>query len=130
MIENILARWTDAAAVAVYAVPDEVAGDQVMAALALREGTAFDPSAFETFLSLQPDLGTKMAPRYVRIVEAMPTTATNKIHRVSLRRDGFRCADPVWHRSPTGAYSRLDAPALTTLLAAYEAQGRTDLLTS
>lgn len=62
MIENILARWTDAAAVAVYAVPDEAAGDQVMAALALREGAAFDPSAFETFLSRQPDLGTKMSP--------------------------------------------------------------------
>ncbi|GGR97536.1 acyl-CoA synthetase [Streptomyces nojiriensis] len=128
MIENILARWTDAAAVAVYAVPDEVAGDQVMAALALREGAAFDPSAFGTFLSRQPDLGTKMAPRYVRIVETMPTTATNKIHRVSLRREGFRCADPVWHRSPAGGYTRLNAAALTALLAEYESHGRSDLL--
>lgn len=62
MIENILARWTDAAAVAVYAVPDPVAGDQVMAALALSEGADFDPEAFAAFLGDQPDLGTKMAP--------------------------------------------------------------------
>lgn len=128
VIENILARWPHAAAVAVYAVPDEVAGDQVMAALALREGAQFSPAAFEAFLAAQPDLGTKMSPRYVRLVPAMPVTATNKVHRVSLRREAFQCADPVWHRSPAGAYEPLDAEALSTLLAAYEAHGRTELL--
>ncbi|WP_405921436.1 AMP-binding protein [Streptomyces sp. NBC_00122] len=128
VIENILARWSDAASVAVYAVPDEVAGDQVMAALSLREGAVFDPEAFEAFLAAQPDLGTKMSPRYVRIVPEMPVTATNKVHRVALRRAGFRCDDPVWHRSPVGDYRPLDHSALTTLLAAYETQGRLDLL--
>ncbi|CAM5450062.1 acyl-CoA synthetase [Streptomyces avidinii] len=131
VIENILARWAPAAAVAVYAVPDEVAGDQVMAAVALREGpgAAFSPEDFEAFLAAQPDLGTKMAPRYVRVVEAMPTTATNKVHRVSLRRAGFRTEDPVWWRRPGGAsYRRLDAADLAGLLTSYEAQGRADLL--
>ncbi|MCX5013774.1 AMP-binding protein [Streptomyces sp. NBC_00555] len=128
MIENILARWADAAAVAVYAVPDEVAGDQVMAAVALREGAGFDPDAFAAFLAAQPDLGTKMSPRYVRIVEAMPVTATNKVHRVALRRAGFLCPDPVWHRLPTGRYRPLSEPGRAALLAAYEAQGRADLL--
>ncbi|MEU6376883.1 long-chain-fatty-acid--CoA ligase [Streptomyces sp. NPDC046909] len=104
MIENILARYDGADAVAVYAVPDPVTGDQVMAALA---GT-FDPAAFTDFLTAQPDLGTKMAPRFVRVVERMPVTATNKIHRAQLRREGFRCADPVWWR-PAGerGYRRL-----------------------
>ncbi|MGW1954172.1 AMP-binding protein [Streptomyces sp. NPDC001920] len=96
MIENILARYEGAGAVAVYAVPDPVTGDQVMAAVA---GT-FEPAAFEAFLSAQPDLGTKMAPRFVRVVERMPVTATNKIHRARLRREGVRCADPVWWRPP------------------------------
>ncbi|MFD0376806.1 AMP-binding protein [Streptomyces sp. NPDC127112] len=127
VIENILARWEAAAAVAVYAVPDEVAGDQVMAAVALREGAAFDPEAFAAFLAAQPDLGTKMAPRYVRILTAMPVTATNKIHRAALRRNGFLCPEPVWHRV-AGAYRPLDGPALEALLAVYEAQGRRDLL--
>ncbi|MCJ1677160.1 AMP-binding protein [Streptomyces sp. APSN-46.1] len=130
VIENILARWSEAAAVAVYAVPDEVAGDQVMAALALREGAVFDPEAFAEFLAAQPDLGTKMSPRYVRIVADMPVTATNKVHRVALRRAGFRAApDPVWC-SPPGhpGYRPLNPEALAALLAAYEARGRTDLL--
>ncbi|MGW1612253.1 long-chain-fatty-acid--CoA ligase [Streptomyces sp. NPDC002285] len=96
MIENILARYEGATAVAVYAVPDPVTGDQVMATIA---GT-FDPVAFADFLAAQPDLGTKMAPRFVRVVERMPVTATNKIHRAGLRREGVRCADPVWWRPP------------------------------
>lgn len=138
VIENILARWPRAAAVAVYAVPDEVAGDQVMAALALNEGAEFAPDAFAEFLAAQPDLGTKMPPRYVRVVPSMPVTATNKVHRVALRRTGFLPQpppdgspgdpDPVWHRTPDGAYRPLDAPALAALLEKYAAQNRTRLL--
>ncbi|WP_306952122.1 AMP-binding protein [Streptomyces sp. B4I13] len=106
MIENILARYEGADAVAVYAVPDPVTGDQVMATLA---GT-FDPAGFAAFLLAQPDLGTKMAPRFVRVVERMPVTATNKIHRALLRREGPRCADPVWWWPPgEPGYRRLTA---------------------
>ncbi|MFI5631230.1 AMP-binding protein [Streptomyces sp. NPDC051664] len=131
MIENILARWGDTAAVAVYAVPDPVAGDQVMAALALREGAVFDPAAFAAFLAAQPDLGTKMAPRFVRIVPAMPVTATNKVHRVALRREGFRSTDPVWWNGVGGgAYGPLGGVELAGLLAEYEAHGRAAFLSS
>ncbi|WP_327283579.1 AMP-binding protein [Streptomyces sp. NBC_01205] len=129
VIEDILARWAPAAAVAVYAVPDEAAGDQVMAAVALEEGERFSADAFSAFLAAQPDLGTKMSPRYVRIVESMPTTATNKIHRVALRRSGFRCPDPVWWCPPGGSgYRLLDQEDLAGLLAAYAAHGRGELL--
>ncbi|MFF4971721.1 AMP-binding protein [Streptomyces sp. NPDC001083] len=129
MIENILARFRGAAAVAVYAVPDPVAGDQVMATVAPRDDVPFDPRAFAAFLAVQPDLGTKMAPRFVRIVERMPVTATNKIHRAALRRASFRCADPVWWRPPEErAYRRLTEADVRALLAEYRARGREDLL--
>ncbi|WP_405636256.1 AMP-binding protein [Streptomyces sp. NBC_00056] len=132
MIENILARYGHAAAVAVYGVPDPVAGDQVMATLALRgTGAAgpFDPLAFAEFLLSQTDLGTKMAPRFVRIVERMPVTATNKVHRVGLRREGFRCADPVWWRPPgESGYRRLTDADVVALTAEYAAHGRSELL--
>ncbi|WP_086809610.1 AMP-binding protein, partial [Streptomyces reticuliscabiei] len=124
-IENILARYEGAVAVAVYAVPDPVAGDQVMATLA---GT-FDPSAFSAFLAAQPDLGTKMAPRFVRVVHRMPVTATNKIHRAALRQEGFRCPDPVWWRPPgEQAYRSLTGDDVTGLLARYRERGREELL--
>ncbi|WEO97221.1 AMP-binding protein [Streptomyces sp. FXJ1.172] len=96
VIENIVARYEGAAAVAVYGVPDPVTGDQVMATIA----GSFDPAGFADFLRAQPDLGTKMAPRFVRVVERMPVTATNKIHRALLRKEGVACADPVWWRPP------------------------------
>jgi fatty-acyl-CoA synthase len=96
MIENILARYPGADAVAVYAVPDPVTGDQVMATIA----GSFEPAGFAGFLAAQPDLGTKMAPRFVRVVERMPVTATNKIHRALLRKEGVHCGDPVWWTPP------------------------------
>ncbi|MFF6780212.1 AMP-binding protein [Streptomyces sp. NPDC012510] len=126
VIENILARYEGAEAVAVYAVPDPVAGDQVMATIA---GT-FDPCRFAAFLLDQPDLGTKMAPRFVRVVPSMPVTATNKIQRATLRREGFRCPDPVWWRPPgKWAYHRFSAVALARLVTEYRAHGREELLT-
>ncbi|MFJ7197446.1 MULTISPECIES: AMP-binding protein [unclassified Streptomyces] len=124
MIENILARWEDAAAVAVYAVPDPVAGDRVMAALAMREGSAFDPSAFAAFLAAQADLGTKMAPAFVRIVPAMPVTATNKVHRAGLRREGFWSGGPVWWKGDGAGYEPFGEERLSALLREYETHGR------
>ncbi|MFJ4078340.1 long-chain-fatty-acid--CoA ligase [Streptomyces iakyrus] len=100
MIETILARYKGAEAVCVYAVPDPVTGDQVMATIA----GSFDPESFATFLAAQPDLGTKMAPRFVRVVERMPVTATSKIRRAELRGEGLCCPDPVWWRRP-GEYT-------------------------
>ncbi|MGW7273063.1 AMP-binding protein [Streptomyces sp. NPDC054864] len=130
MIENILARWEGVAAVAVYAVPDPVAGDQVMAAVCPRAGVEFDPLAFAEFLWSQPDLGTKMAPRFVRVVGRMPVTATNKVARSALRREGFRCGGPVWWRPGpgAGAYRRFTPADESALLAQYRAQNREGLL--
>ncbi|MEU6929192.1 AMP-binding protein [Streptomyces sp. 2RAF24] len=125
MIENILARWDRAAGVAVYAVPDPAAGDQVMAALALRPGATFDPAAFGAFLAAQSDLGTKMPPRFVRVVPELPLTATNKIHRVALRRTALTSPDPTWWRpTPTAPYEPLTPTARATLRAAYAERGR------
>ena len=126
MIENILARYEGAVAVAVYAVPDPVTGDQVMAAVA----GDFEARAFAEFLLAQPDLGTKMAPRFVRVVERMPVTATNKIHRAGLRTEGFGCADPVWWRPPgEDGYRRLTEEDRGGLVAEYRQHGREKLLT-
>jgi fatty-acyl-CoA synthase len=98
-VTRVLERHPDVVLAAVYAVPDPVVGDQVMAALQLREGAEFDPEAFAEFLRDQPDLGTKWAPRYVRICAEIPTTATAKILVRALRTEGLTCHDPVWVRS-------------------------------
>jgi fatty-acyl-CoA synthase len=98
-IERVLGRDPDVVLAAVYGVPDPVVGDQVMATLQLREGATFDPDRFAAFLAAQPDLGTKWAPKYVRVVTGgMPVTETNKVLKRALQAEAWQCADPVWWR--------------------------------
>ena len=97
-VERILFRHPDVVMAAVYAVPDVHGGDQVMAALELRERARFDPYAFAEFLASQPDLGTKWAPRFVRITREMPLTGTNKVLKGPLQHDGWDTTDDVWWR--------------------------------
>ncbi|NEA26614.1 AMP-binding protein [Actinomadura bangladeshensis] len=101
-VERLLARYDDFTEVAVYAVPDDAVGDQVMAAVALAEGHPFDPESFIAFLKAQPDLGTKWTPRYIRIVDALPRTPTNKVIKRPLRETARNTPDPIYeHRNDT-----------------------------
>ena len=89
---------------AVYAVPDEEVGDQVMATLLVRPGTEFDPEDFDDFLGEQTDLGTKWSPRYVRITEDMPVTESQKPMKRQLRRERWETDEPVlWRPAKGGA---------------------------
>jgi fatty-acyl-CoA synthase len=97
-VERILLRWEPVVLPAVYGVPDPEAGDQVMAALQLAPGVAFDPDAFAAFLAGQHDLGTKWAPAFVRIVEKLPATETNKILKRQLVHERWSVDDPIWWR--------------------------------
>ncbi len=95
-IERVLLRYPDAIEVAVYAVPDPVVGDQVMAALVLAPGAEFDPEKFRAFLADQPDLGPKQWPSYVRVSAELPRTVTFKVLKRQLSAQGVDCGDPVW----------------------------------
>jgi fatty-acyl-CoA synthase len=100
-IERVLERLPEVNQVAVYAVPDEQVGDQVMAALVLTD--ALSPKEFEEFLAAQPDLSPKAWPRYVRINSELPRTATNKILKRELIKAGPTAADGVlWVRESRG----------------------------
>jgi fatty-acyl-CoA synthase len=128
-IEQILGRFSGVASVVVYAVPDPGTGDQVMAALELDAGTDFEPGAFASFLAEQRDLGTKWAPRFVRITEAIPITATGKVDRKPLRAERWDTADPVWWRpSAREPYRRLVAADVADLHRAFVEAGREGML--
>jgi fatty-acyl-CoA synthase len=128
-VERILARHLDVVLAAVYAVPDEDVGDQVMAALELHPGAAFDPAAFDRFLAEQTDLGTKWSPRYIRVTGALPVTETQKVLKRVLRRERWETADPVWWRAAKGEplQPMTDADR-ADLRARFEARGRLDQL--
>ena len=93
-IEAALSRHPDVVLASVYGVPDDQAGDQVMAGIVLREQAAFDPAAFAAWVDAQDGIGPKWRPRYVRIVRDPPTTGTNKVVKRSLVHQKWR-ADRV-----------------------------------
>ncbi len=103
-IERILQRLAPINQVAVYGVPDEQVGDQVMAAIVLDDGQTLTPEEFEKFLAAQPDLSSKAWPRFVRFNDELPKSATNKILKRELIGAGVTAAGGVlWERAGRGA---------------------------
>ena len=97
-VEAEVAAFPAVAEVAVYAVPSEIAEDEVMCAVAAVPGTGFEPAALIEFLV--PRLAHFMIPRYVRTVEALPKTPTQKVQKHLLRSEGIT-AD-TWDREAAG----------------------------
>lgn len=104
-IERILLRHPAVSLAAVYPVPDEHVGDQVMAALVLHPTETLTPGELSEFLTDQRDLSPKAWPRYVWLAEDLPHTATNKIVKRELITLG---TDPtarvIWIRRSTEFY--------------------------
>jgi fatty-acyl-CoA synthase len=101
-IEQLLLRHPAIDQAAVYAVPDERSGDQVAAALVLRGDLG--PDDLERFLDEQPDLSPKARPRYVRIVDELPRTATHKVLHRELTAAGI--TEVTWTREERGTAYR------------------------
>jgi fatty-acyl-CoA synthase len=101
-VEAAIARYPSVVLAAVYGVPDDQAGDQVMAGLVVAAGAAFDPDAFAAWLDAQGAVGPKWRPRYVRVLRDPPTTGTNKIVKRALVHQKWRHDrvgdDPVFVR--------------------------------
>jgi steroid-22-oyl-CoA synthetase len=131
-VERVLGAMPGVVAVAVYPVPDPRTGDMVMAAIELLPGTVLDPARFAAFLAGEPDLGTKWAPRFVRVVAHLPVTGTNKVDKRPLRNDGWEDvgADPLWWRpgSLADGYRRFDDDDASALVREFESNGRETFL--
>src|SRR3546814_13731280 len=57
----------------------------------------FDPVEFADYLAAQADLGTKAAPRFVRVSTDLPVTGSNKVLKRELQADRWRTDEPVFH---------------------------------
>jgi fatty-acyl-CoA synthase len=128
-IEAIIVRHPDVMLAAVYGVPDAEAGDQVMAALVLRDGVTFDEHTFAAWLDGQPDLGPKWRPRFIRISASLPSTPTNKVLTRALVHEKFRSdrvgGDPVYVRERgADTFSNFGKADESVLQKAFESNGR------
>jgi fatty-acyl-CoA synthase len=127
-LERILMRHPDVLVAAVYAVPDEEVGDQVMAALELRPGSVFDCDDFDEFLTEQPDLGTKWSPRYVRVMDAIPVSETQKPLKRRLRHERWDAQSVFWRPSKSDSLRPFSARDRDELLRRFEERGRANVL--
>lgn len=83
---------------AVIGVPSEYSEDEVMAVIALVEGATIDMTELSRFMANK--LPYFMVPRYVRLLDALPKTPTNKVQKAQLRSQGIT-AD-TWDREASG----------------------------
>ncbi|WP_238418594.1 long-chain-fatty-acid--CoA ligase [Gordonia sp. 'Campus'] len=90
-IERILLRHPDIRQVAVHGIPVEI-GDEIEAVLVV---DSLNPDDFAAFLATQDDLGPKQWPHRIRIVDALPETATFKTVKRLLAADA---TPPTWRR--------------------------------
>ncbi len=97
-VEVELLAFAGVKAAAAVAVPGDGGEDEVLAVLAPKTGVTLDPGALLAFL--EPRMAPFMIPRYVRVMEALPLTPTQKIEKHVLRAEGIT-AD-TWDRQAAG----------------------------
>ncbi|WP_051267552.1 AMP-binding protein [Nakamurella lactea] len=82
-LEQAIGKHPDIAAVAVHAVPSELAEDDIKACLVLAAGADVEPgSLFEFFKANLPYFAI---PRYVEVIDALPVNAVGRVLKHQLR---------------------------------------------
>ena len=93
-VEQVLLSNPAVASAAVFAVPSELAEDEVMAAIVRRPGSALTESALYEFC--QPRLARFALPRFIEFVDALPMTENGKVQKFRLRDRGVKPS--TWDR--------------------------------
>ena len=85
-VEHVIMKHPAVEEVAVYAVPSELAEDEIMAAITLVTGKKLLPEDLNTFLS--DKLAKYAIPRFIRIVDEFPKTNSHRIIKGELEKAG------------------------------------------
>jgi fatty-acyl-CoA synthase len=119
-VARLLTRHPHVVEAVVYAVPDPVAGDQVMVAVVPADG--FDSGGFARWVAEQPDCSPPWVPRFLRVVPDPPRTPTGKVIVRALAAERWDAAD-VWIRDDDRMRPMTDAD-IAALEKAFAASGR------
>ena len=101
-VEQVLLSHPAGASVAVYAVRSELAEDEVMAALVLRDGQRIEASELAAFC--EPRLPYFAIPRYIELMDDLPRTENGKVQKYRLRERGVTAT--TWERPARAASAR------------------------
>ena len=97
-VEQVLLQHPAVSAVAVFAVPSELAEDEVMAAVVPEGTAALDP--VELTRHCEPRLAYFAIPRYFDLVTELPLTENGKVRKNVLRERGVTAG--TWDREAVG----------------------------
>jgi crotonobetaine/carnitine-CoA ligase len=85
-VEQAILKHPDVLECAVFAVPSELAEDEIMAVVVPVEGRKLDPAELRSFLSDR--LARFAVPRYWRVLEELPKTETHRVIKRELEKQG------------------------------------------
>ena len=97
-VEQVIATLEAVEGVAVYAVPSELAEDEVMCTISLRPGTVLDP--LDVIRWCEPRLSHFAIPRFVRFSSDVPLTENGKVQKYKLRALGV--TSDTWDLAVSG----------------------------
>jgi len=103
-VESEIARHPQVREVAVVAARSELSEDEVLAVVSPVTGGSIEPEALIEFLRTR--LPYFMIPRYIRVMQALPRTATQKIVKHQLRAEGV--TTETWDREKAGVVVKRD----------------------
>lgn len=106
-VEAAVMAHPDIREAAAVGVDSEVSESEVLIVISLKQGQTLDPVELIEFL--RPSLAYFMIPRYVRIVDDLPKTPTQKIEKHRLRDIGISRGD-AWDREAAGIKLRRSEP--------------------
>ncbi|APG27253.1 AMP-binding protein [Syntrophotalea acetylenivorans] len=86
-IEQRLLAHPAVAEVAVFGVPDEFYGEEIMAWVRLKEGGSSSEDELRTWC--KTGLAHFKVPRYIRLVECFPMTGSGKLQKVRMREEAL-----------------------------------------
>jgi len=85
-VEQVLSSHPAVEVAAVFPVPSDLAEDEVMAAIVLKQGGKVDPADLVRFC--EGKLSYFAIPRFIEFLDGLPRTESGKIQKFKLREQG------------------------------------------
>jgi carnitine-CoA ligase len=97
-VEKIINGHPNILESAAYAIPSELGEDEVMVAIVLQPGATLEPGELMQYCEAR--MAYFMIPRYVRVVQALPKTGTERTMKYQLKATGV--TTDTWDREAAG----------------------------
>lgn len=97
-VEKVVNGHDDVLESATYALPSELGEDEVTVAVVLQPGAQLTPEALVAFCEAR--MASFMAPRFVRFLDALPKTGTERTMKYELKAQGV--TPDTWDREAAG----------------------------